>query len=208
MPRLTDPQAEAELRTLGDIDRFLPARMSAQLPAVADTCGRVRDIVIAYQSFNAMENGQLSAQRLLHNGATYQDELALLQPFVAHCIARQVPLAEATLRQIDPRMRARLRLGGLRRGQATVMQLYASLSTAQSDARIAPAQTQALLEALAETAPVHVRALTLDDRRHLRESATTQLRAQPSSAPWRRIQQAMGDTECAALCELASTPGS
>lgn len=208
MPRLADPQAAEVLRTLGDVQRFLPARMSAQLPAVADTCGRVRDIVVAYQSFEAMQGGQLSAQRLLDNGAAYQEELALLQPFVAHCIARQVPLAETTLRQIDPRMRARLRLGGLRRGQATVMQLYASLATAQSDARIAPAQTQGLLEALAETAPVHVRALTLDDRRHLRETAATQLRAQPSSAPWLRIQQAMGESECAALCELASTPGS
>ncbi|RYF81270.1 MAG: hypothetical protein EOO29_11010 [Comamonadaceae bacterium] len=206
MPRLADSQAAEALQTLGDVQRFLPERVSAPLAAVAETCGRVRDAIVAYQSFEAMQGGQLLPQRLLDNGATYQHELALLQPFLAHCIARQVPLAEATLQQIDPRMRAQLRLGGLRRGQASVMQLYASLSTALADARVQRAQTQALLDALAQTASVHVRALTLDDRRNLREAAAVQLRSAPSSTPWQRIRQAMADDTCAALCELASTP--
>ncbi|RYF73484.1 MAG: hypothetical protein EOO29_26620 [Comamonadaceae bacterium] len=206
MPRLADAQAAETLQTLGDVQQFLPQRMSAQLPAVADACGRVRDAIVAYQSFEAMQGGQLLPQRLLDNGATFQEELAQLQPFLAHCIARQVPLAEATLERIDPRMRAQLRLGGLRRGQASVMQLYASLSTSLADARVERAHTKALLKALAETASVHVRALSLDDRRSLRETAGAQLRKAPSSAPWQRIRQAMADERCAALCELASSP--
>ena len=206
MPRLADPRAAEALRTLADVPRFLPARMSAQLPAVADTCGRVRDVIVAYQSFEALQGGRLSPQRLLDNSAAYQDELALLQPFLAHCTARQVPLAEAALQQIDPRLRPQLRLGGLRRAQGTVMQLYASLSAALADARVRSASTRPLLDALAQTAGVHVRALTLDDRQRLREMAREQLRAAPTSAPWRRIQQAMADERCAALCELASTP--
>lgn len=206
MPRLTDPQAAEVLHTLGDVQRFLPMRMPAQLSAVGDTCGRARDVILAYQSFEAMQDGQLSPQRLLDNGATYQEELALLQPFLAHCIARQVPLAEATLRQIDPRMRLQLRLGGLRRGQATVMQLYASLSTSLGDARVQSASVESLLDALAETASVHVRALTLGDRRQLRETADAQLRNWPSSAAWQRIRQAMAQQHCAALCELGATP--
>lgn len=214
MPRLADPEAGELLRTLGDVPRFLPARMSAPLPAVADTCGRVRDAILAYQSFEAMQGGQLVPQRLLDNGATYQEELAVLQPFLAHCIARQVPLAEATLQQIDPRMRAQLRLGGLRRGQTTVMQLYASLSASLSDPRVQPARTQSLLDALAQTAAVHVRALTLENRQSLRDMAREQLQrlqAGPQSASheaagdWRRIQQALADERCAALCELASS---
>ncbi|WP_225782885.1 hypothetical protein [Xenophilus sp. Marseille-Q4582] len=209
MPRLADPQAAQALRTLGDVARFLPAHMSAQLPAVADTCGRVRDAVLAYQSFGALQDGQLSPQRLLDNGATYQEELGLLQPFLAHCIARQVPLAEAALQQIDPRMRARLRLGGLQRGQATVMQLYASLSAALADPRVQPAQTQALLAALADTAGVHVRALTLENRHALRAMADEHLRQASADGPmapaWRRIEQALADERCAALCELAAS---
>lgn len=211
MPRLADPEAAEVLRTLGDVPRFLPARLpgplQTQLTAIADTCGRVRDAIVAYQSFTALQGGQLVPQRLLDNGATYQQELALLQPFLAHCIARQVPLAEATLQQIDPRMRAQLRLGGLRRGQTTVMQLYASLSASLSDARVQPAQTQPLLEALAQTASVHVRALTLDNRQSLRDMAREQQRkAQRADAePWGRIRQAMTDDRCAALCELASS---
>lgn len=220
MPRLADPPAAEVLRTLADVQRFLPARAAksnaapspAELSAVADTCGRVRDAVVAYQSFGALQGGQLVPQRLLDNGATYQDELALLQPFLAHCIARQVPLAEAALQQIDARTRLQLRLGGLRRGQAAVMQLYASLSAALADARVRPAHTQTLLSALAQTANVHVRALPLADRRTLRKMAQVQLqggagdaaRNGPRAEAWRRIERAMAEPRCAALCELAA----
>lgn len=208
MPRLAEPRAAALLRTLGDAKRFLPepkrAGSTDALAALSDTCDRAREAAVAYQTFGALRGGQLDLRRMGDNAAEYQAELALLQPFLARCIARQIPLAESTLRQIDPRMRAQLRPGGLRRGQAAVMTLYASLATAMGDARISAANRQPLLAALAETAPVHARALSLPDRAALRRTLESQPTSGPAAAPWRRIRQAMGDTRCEALCELAA----
>lgn len=208
MPRLTQPEAAEALRTLADAATFLPAQASVDLPTLSDVCDRAQAAVVAYQTFGALQSGQLVASVVVDNGVTYQDELALLQPFVARCIARQVPLAEATLRQLDPRTVAQLRLGGLRRGQAAILQLYASLATALPDVRIRPATIDALLDALAETAPVHVRALAVAARTMPRDLASAQGREGGArQAKWQRIAVAMGDTRCEALCELAARNG-
>lgn len=208
MPRLAEPEAAEALRTLADAATFLPAQGSVDLPTLSDACDRAQAAVVAYQTFGALQNGQLVASAVVNNAATYQDELALLQPFVARCIARQVPLAESMLRQMDPRTLAQLRLGGLRRGQATILQLYASLATALPDARIRPAVVDALLGALAETAPVHVRALAVAARAAPRDLAQGQApQGGPRQAKWQRIAAAMADTRCDALCDLAARGG-
>jgi len=208
LPRLAEPDAADALRTLADSSTFLPAQSGVDLPTLSDACDRAQSAVVAYQTFGALQNGQLVASVVIDNSATYQDELALLQPFVARCIAKQVPLAEATLRQMDPRTVAQLRLGGLRRGQATILQLYASLATALPDARIRPVNVDALLVALAETVSVHVRALAVAARAVPRDLAVGQGReGGPRQAKWQRIAAAMADTRCEALCELAARNG-
>lgn len=208
MPRLAEPEAAEALRTLADSSSFLPAQSGVDLPTLSDACDRAQAAAVAYQTFGALQNGQLVASVVVDNAAAYQDELALLQPFVARCIARQVPLAEAMLRQMDPRTVAQLRLGGLRRGQATILQLYASLATALPDARIRPATIDLLLDALAETAPVHVRALAVAARAVPRELAGAQVRERgPKEPKWERIATAMANTRCEALCELAARNG-
>lgn len=208
LPRLAEPEAAEALRTLADAATFLPAQSGVDLPTLSDACDRAQAAVVAYQTFGALQNGQLVASVVVDNAATYQDELALLQPFVARCIARQVPLAEATLRQMDPRTVAQLRLGGLRRGQATILQLYASLATALPDARIRPANIDALLGALADTVSVHVRALAVAARAAPRDLAGAQGReGGPRQPKWQRIAATMADTRCDALCDLAARNG-
>jgi len=208
MPRLAEPGAGEALRTLADAPRFLPEGGRADLPTVSDTCDRAQSAAMAYLTFGAMQQGQLVVSVIGDNAAAYQDELALLQPFLARCIARQVPLAEATLRQMDPRMVAQLRLGGLRRGQAAVLQLYASLATALHDPRIRPPYVDALLAALAEAAPAHVRALAVESRAVPHDMAAEQARAPGlRQAAWQRIAKAMGDTHCEQLCQLADRNG-
>lgn len=206
LPRLADADAAPVLRTLADAPRFLPAKGSADLAAVSDLCDRAQSAVVAYLSFGALQQGQLVPAVMSDNAAAYQDELALLQPFLARCVARQVPLAEATLRQLDPRTAAQLRLGGLRRGQAAILQLYASLATGLADPRVQARSMDALLDALADTAPAHARALALDARAAPRELAAAQVaQAAPArQAAWRRIASAMADTGCEALCALAA----
>jgi len=209
MPRLADAEAGPVLRALAD-PRALPAEgAQADLAAVSDTCDRAQEASLAYLSFGAMQNGQFVASVVAGNAAAYQDELALLQPFLARCIARQVPLAEATLRQLDPKLVGQLRLGGLKRGQTGVLQLYAGLATALGDARFGPAYVDALLGALAEAAPAHARALSVASRAVPRSLAADQVaRAQGErKAAWQKVLGAMSDTRCEALCELAARNG-
>lgn len=216
MPSLTQPKVVKVLTTLADIERFLPQPVTAELPALSVACDRVRDVSLAYQAFEALQEGQLSPQRLLANAHTYQAELSLLQPFLAHCIERQIPLAEAVLQQISPALRPQLRMGGLRRGQSSVLQLYASLATSSDHPRIARESIQPLLLALADTAQVHVRALSLQDRAGLhqlaqdrmngvqRDQSVPRKQRQESTDAWARIARAMQSTRCEALCALAS----
>lgn len=209
MPRLSDPEAAEPLRTLTDAAAFLPEQGGADLPTVSDACDRTQGAVLAYLAFGALQQGQFVAAVVADNAVTYQDELVLLQPFVARCIARQVTLAESMLRQMDPRTVAQLRLGGLRRGQTAILQLYAGLATSVNDARFQPAYVDALLAALAETAPVHVRAMAVDARTVPRDLASAQGRTASAAArpKWQRIAAAMASTRCEALCELAARNG-
>jgi len=210
MPRLAEADAGPVLRALAD-PRALPAEGApADLAAVSDTCDHAQEAVLAYLSFGAMQDGRFVASVVAGNAATYQDELALLQPFLAHCIARQVPLAEETLRRLDPKMASQLRLGGLRRGQTGVLQLYAGLATAVGDARFGAAYVDVLLGALADSAPAHARALSVASRAVPRSLAADQLaRAQGARrTAWQKVLDAMSDTRCEALCELAARNGS
>ncbi|MFT4267845.1 MAG: hypothetical protein QM586_11605 [Xenophilus sp.] len=206
MPRLADAEAGPVLHALAD-----PGALgSDDLAAVSRVCGRAREAALAYVSFGVEQGAQPAAVRAADNAAAYQDELALLQPFLAHCIARQVPLAEATLRQLDPELVGLLRLGGLRRGQAGVLQLYASLASAVGDARFGRAYVDALLGALAEAAPAHARALAVDARAVPRDLAAGQLAVAQGErkSAWQKVLDAMSDTRCEALCELAARNGS
>lgn len=209
MPRLAEADAGPVLRALAD-PRAACRGAPADLAAVSDTCDHAQEAVLAYLSFGAMQDGRFVASVVAGNAATYQDELALLQPFLAHCIARQVPLAEETLRRLDPKMASQLRLGGLRRGQTGVLQLYAGLATAVGDARFGAAYVDVLLGALADSAPAHARALSVASRAVPRSLAADQLaRAQGARrTAWQKVLDAMSDTRCEALCELAARNGS
>ena len=209
MPRLADPEGAAALQVLGDAPRFLDALPYGpdDLGALSDLCDRVRTAITAYTGFRALQQGQFVPSVVVANMLDFQEELAVLQPFLARCIARQVPVAEGLLRQIGERQAAQLRLGGLRRSQAALLQLHAGVASCLSDARFGPAYCS-LLELLAELAPVHARALPLASRVMVIRmfSAAEQVPAGARRQAVQRIAESMASDRCTSLCLLGAGP--
>ena len=210
MPRLAEPEAGSVLRVLGDAPRFLDdvGYTPAELGVLSDLCDRDKAAITAYISFGAVQpGGGIDAAVVVRNVLEFQDELAVLQPFLARCIARQVPVAEAMLRQMGERQASQLRLGGLKRSQASLLQLYAGVATCLADTRFGPAYCS-LLGLMAELAPVHARALPLASRTiavRLLEPPQ-QLSAGPQREAVQRIVEAMRDDRCIGLCLLGAAP--
>lgn len=209
MPRLADGPGGAVLQVLGDAPRFLDAAAwgPADLGALSELCDRDKAVITSYFSFEALQQGEFVAATVVRNIHAYQDELAVLQPFLARCIARQVPVAEAMLRQMGERQASQLRLGGLKRSQMSLLQLYAGLSNCFTDAGFGPAYC-GLLEVMAELAPVHARALPPASRAAAVRMlpAPASLAAGPQRVAVERIVNAMRDESCVALCLLGTGP--
>ena len=209
MPRLADAQGGVVLRLLGDSSRFLDdvGYAPEDIGALSEVCDRAKAGITSYMSFQAVQQGAIDAKVVVQNVVDYQDELAVLQPFLARCIARQVPLAEAMLRRLGPAQASQLRLGGLTRAQTSLLQLYAGAATCFVDTRFGPSYC-GLIDTLAELAPVHARGLPLVSRafgiRLLPPPA--QVPAGPQHDAVRRIVNALGDLRCTGLC-LLEPPG-
>ncbi|MEJ8823289.1 hypothetical protein WKW80_14805 [Variovorax humicola] len=206
MPRLADAQGGVVLRLLGDSTRFLDVvgYATEDIGALSEVCDRAKAGITGYMSFQAVQKGELDAKAVVRNIIEYQDELAVLQPFLARCIARQIPLAEAMLRKIGATQASQLRLGGLKRSQTSLLQLYAGLSACYADTRLGTAYC-GLLDTMAELAPVHARALPLVSRAFVVRvlPPSEQLPAGSQRDAMRRILDAMSDLQCAGLCLLA-----
>ncbi|MDM0057454.1 hypothetical protein [Variovorax fucosicus] len=209
MPRLAEAEAGTLLRVLGDAPRFLDDMnyTPAELGVLSDLCDRNKAAITAYISFGAVQPSGIDASVVVRNVLEFQDELAVLQPFLARCIARQVPIAEAMLRQMGERQASQLRLGGLKRSQTSLLQLYAGIATCFSDPRFGPAYC-GLLDLMAELAPVHARALPLASRTMAIRllPPLQQLPAGPQREAVQRIVDAMSDDRCTALCLLGTAP--
>ena len=219
MPRLADADSAAVLRVLGDAPRFLDGTSftPGDLGALSDLCDRDRSAIVAYIAFGALQNGQLVMDVMARNATSYQDEIALLQRFQARCIARQVPLAEALLRQMGEAQASRLRLGGLQRSQAALLQTY-MVATGNCTVEEAAASGSSgsagssgycgVLDTLAELAPVHARALPLASRATVASLVTPLIAraAGPRKAELQRIAEVMAGTRCTGLCLLQPSP--
>ncbi len=210
MPRLADAQGGVVLRLLGDSARFVDdVRYTPEdLAALSQVCDRTRAAITAYTSFNAVQQGVADAKVVVQNVVDYQDELAVLQPFVARCIARQVLLAEAMLQKLGAAQTSQLRLGGLKRAQNSLLQLYAGVASCFADPRFGPSYC-ALLDTMSELARVHARGLPLVSRafalRMLPPPA--QLATGPQREALQRIVDALGGIRCTGLCLLGSNDG-
>ncbi|RZI71639.1 MAG: hypothetical protein EOP80_14830 [Variovorax sp.] len=207
MPRLAEPESAAVLRVLGDAPRFLDAVRYGpdDLGALSDLCDRDRTAITAYTGFRALQQGQFVASVVVANILEFQEELAVLQPFLARCIGRQVPVAEGLLRQLGERKAAQLRLGGLKRSQDALLQLYAGVASCLSDPRFGPAYC-GLLEVMAELAPVHARALPLASRAMVIRMLppAEQVPPGPRRQAVQRIAEAMTGDRCTSLCLLGA----
>ncbi|RYF34383.1 MAG: hypothetical protein EOO26_04770 [Comamonadaceae bacterium] len=213
MPRLADADSAAVLRVLGDVPRFLDGTRFApnELGALSDLCDRDRSAIVAYIAFGALQNGQLAMDVMARNATDYQDEIALLQRFQARCIAKQVPLAEALFRQLGEAQASRLRLGGLQRSQAALLQTYTVATGHCAVEEAGPLGASGycgVLDTLAELAPVHARALPLASRATVTSLVTPLIAraAPPRKAELQRIADVMAGTRCTGLCLLQPSP--
>jgi len=210
MPRLDDAQGAVVLRLLGDSARFVDdvRYRPEDLAALSQVCDRTRAAITAYTSFNAVQQGVPDAKVVVQNVVDYQEEIAVLQPFVARCIARQVLLGEAMLQKLGAAQTSQLRLGGLKRAQNSLLQLYAGVASCFADTRFGPAYC-ALLDTMSELARIHARALPLVSRafalRLLPQPA--QVADGPRREALQRIADALGDIRCTGLCLLGSNEG-
>ncbi|MEJ8848060.1 hypothetical protein [Variovorax rhizosphaerae] len=210
MPRLADAQGGVVLRLLGDSTRFVDnvKYEPEDLAALSQVCDRTRAAITAYTSFNALQQGVPDAKAVVQNVVDYQGEIAVLQPFVARCIARQVLLAEAMLQKLGAAQTSQLRLGGLKRAQNSLLQLYAGVASFFADTRFG-ASYCALLDTMSDLARVHARGLPLVSR-----AFALRLLPQPAQVPagrqreaLQRIVDALSDVRCTALCLLGSNDG-
>ncbi len=206
MPRLSDAEGGAALRTLTDATRFLDdiRYTTAELSALSDLCDRARAAMVAYIAFGAMQQGQLVPDVMARNAVAWENEIALLQGFTARCIARQVPLAEALLAQMGEAQASRLRLGGLQRSQATLLQIYVVAAGNCPVESPGSAAYCGVLELMSDFAPVHARAMPLGSREAV-VALLTPLAARAAGgtkAALQRVIDTMRDRTCSGLCLL------
>ncbi|QEI07074.1 hypothetical protein FXN63_15425 [Pigmentiphaga aceris] len=217
MPRLSDPDAGPLIKRLSDHRQFLDGRTftQAQLGDLISVCHSANQISVAYALFDLdrridrksqlPEVGHQAAAVMMQNTYTFQEELALIQPFLVRCMSKQLaPLLEM-VEAISPEARARdPRMAKLRNMLDGIASNYTSLFEVMHDDRLSPAYKEAMLAALSDVAdtvqaamPVSARQQVLTEMDALDPAAKA-----PFAKHFDRIDVAMRKTVCEGLCAV------
>lgn len=146
----------------------------------------------------------LTRQLMNENFVQYQDENAMLQPFMIRCQAKLIPLMAEFSSGLEPEEFTDVRKQGLEQARNGMWQIYASVVLAAANPDIHIENRAALLQALADTADTYAAAQRPQQRFEIRMLAKNALEHAPKSLHDNisRIIDAMSLQDCSGLCAL------
>ncbi|VVE79134.1 hypothetical protein [Pandoraea sputorum] len=214
MPRLSDERAATFLAPLSDSRRFLDGNTfgEAQLPVLMDLCGQANRKAKNYLLFDldkvVEESMPLDAAqqaifgKMLRNSLTYQDELALLQPFEIRCMAKLVPLVTRMFEHMKPEEITPVRRQGIEMMRKGMDSFFLATLSSASDPSLNDRYRTNMLMAAAETAPQIVPAMKPEEREKLKLAAKTVVNTAPENLKdyIERIADTFAQPNCEGLC--------
>lgn len=216
VPRLSDKTAATLLTELGNSGKYLEGKTFdvQQLGLLNNVCGEANSISVGYLFFDAKKSldpqadATVNAQKLQTlmsaNSITFQQELAIVQPFITHCMAAQIPVLTTFVKNLEPQGFTEVRRNGLRqltRGLATSM---IGILTSASEPQMGDYYREKSMRALATNARVFSAALPLALRKEVLDFLNTQrtLMPQKYAAYVDKVEQALLPIDCDNLCLL------
>lgn len=213
MPRTTDGQVAALIAILSDRgNRFGTAAFPVQgVASYQRVCSVPVVLTQQYARFgldrrlaanaDPARRDAIVAQVASANTRAYQNQVLPLLGFAIRCNALHVPALEQVMTQPGLPPARRQALGGVR---AALAQQIATGLTTLAQPGIQPQHRAALLGRIAANAPALVRTMTLAQRDALGVRVARYLAASPPAlrSDFARLQGALGDRTCVALCRL------
>ena len=216
VPRLADRNVADLIRTLSDSKRYLDATTYEvnDLPLLRDVCEKATAVVMPYVLFG-LENtidrtfepthmtGQV-AERIGRNMVRFQDELQHLQPFVIRCQAKQIPLLGDFFLALPPAQLTDVQRRGLQMARQGAFATYRGFLRSADNPALTERYRDAVLDAIAKTAPQYASFLPLPARGQLADMAAS-MRPLVEGRLRGHIEQilrAMKETRCEGLCKF------
>lgn len=216
VPRLTESDAASMLATLSDSANLLDGYRfkKTSLKELMEVCSTADEIVRSYTMLHLKKDIDLVSlapalqqkftSMVLGNITSFEPELALLQPFMIRCLAKQAePLVEL-MNELPAGSGADVRsteLRGVRDGIAgayRVLLYFASVEALGRPYRASLLTTLADVSGVYQSImPLSVRKEVIDDLR-----AMSPATRETSSGHFRQIEAAMSNTACEGLCAL------
>lgn len=220
MPRLTDADAAPLITTWSDHRRFLDGHefTPGEMNGLIEMCHTANQIHVAYALYDLNRRVDRSSQLpgvakqtgdvIMQNTYAFQQELALIQPFLVRCMAKQlVPLA-SMLNGLTPQSRAEqltdTRLARMRGMLGGLSSNYVGMFALLRDEQLSAAYKLAMLEALADVATAAQAAMSLGVRKQVLTELTALDPAVKASFGkyLDQIALAMRNTTCDGLCAI------
>ena len=220
MPRLTDADAAPLITTLSDYRRFLDGHefTPEEMNGLIEMCHTANQIYVAYALSDLDRRVDRSAQLpgvarqtgdvIMQNTYAFQQELALIQPFLLRCMAKQLAPLASMLTDLAPQSRAEqltdTRLARMRGMLGGLSTSYVGMFALLKDEQLSSAYKLAMLEALADVANAARAAMSLDVRKQvLAELAALDPAVKaPFGKYLDHIAAAMRNTACEGLCAI------
>ena len=209
LPRKSDPAGAALLARLTNAGRLHSAAAAgdAQRAALSNMCSAIGSSAQAYmvENVSTLATEQDAAlKRVFGNMREYQDELAMLLPYLVQCTGRLISFAEAASDRFTPSTLPSERMLGLLQMRLGVNQMLLGYVQEVTRDVFSEANRHQMSLALLETAPSLVGALTLADRARIRDMilAAPKQKSPQLADDLAKLADIMADQRCEKLCKF------
>lgn len=211
MPRITDTRVARLVSTLSDERRFLSSPFPPDPNDRSfEVCSRSTRAVVAYMmsgtgSLAGVDPGTAARRiqaQMAKNTLNYQDELAMLMPFVTRCHGRLAVALAEWVRARNVAGFADVQREGLAQMRLGILQTYLGALISAGDTALKESFRERLLRAAADSASAFSAILTLEGRRSVLQALRSFPIGRTLTVHAARIEKEMSRTDCQGLCAL------
>lgn len=209
LPRKSDPAGAALLARLTNSEHLRSVTITSdeQRVALTKVCTATGTSAQAYMMDKLAAAGtdqDAAVKHVLGNMREYQDELALLLPYLVQCTGRTIPLAEAAAAQFAPGAMPSDRMLGLYQMRVGANQMLVGYVQEMSRDVFSEANRHHMSLAMIEAAPELIGILPLAERARIRDMILAAPKPQsPQLADdLAKMAELLADQRCEKLCKF------
>lgn len=208
MPRMADPALAPLFATLLDRKRFLDGRPLTQhdLGPTLKMCMSISPLVFTYLGNEKDGAGTTPAEHkaIVEKTVTYQDEVARLFEYQAHCMAKLVPLVENFAATTPPEQMTPKKLGGLQKVRQGFVMTFAEVTAMTLQPGITGKNKDLLYASMVATSPSFAMTMDLSTRKQLTDSLHKVSPTLPAvyAFQMQRLIKLIEGAPCNHLCKL------